>query len=70
MSRVDTVLAHFGVPDAAGRDVLDTLVVHNIDITTGYELITITQTDEDESTDVVCLTRQQLAALASQMKGH
>lgn len=70
MSRVDTTLAHFRVPYAAGEDALDTLVVHHIDITTGYELITITQTNEDGSTDVVCLTRDQLAALASQSKGH
>ena len=70
MSRVDTELAHFRVPDAAGVDALDTLVVHHADITTGYELITITQTNEDGSTDVVCLTRDQLAALASQAKGH
>ena len=70
MSRVDTELAHFMVPDAAGEDALDTVVVHHADITTGYELITITQTNEDGSTDVVCLTRDQLATLASQAKGH
>lgn len=70
MPRVDTELAHFMVLDAAGVDALDTVVVHHADITTGYELLTITQTNEDGSIDVVCLTRGQLAELASQMKGH
>lgn len=70
MSRVDTELAHFLVPDAENRDALDTTVVHHYDSCTKYELITITQTSVDGCTDVVCLTRAQVAALASQMKGH
>jgi hypothetical protein len=70
VSRVDTVLAHFGVPDADNETVLDTQVVHHLDTCTGYELITITQVNEDGSTDVVCLTRADLAALATQVKGH
>ena len=70
MSRADTVLAHFGVPDSANEVVLDTHVVHNLDTLTGYELITITQVNEDGSTDVVCLPRDELAALATQAKGH
>ena len=70
MSRVDTVLAHFGVPDAENDVVLDTQVVHHLDTLTGYELITIKQTNEDGSTDVVCLPSAELAALATQAKGH
>lgn len=70
MSRVDTVLARFGVPDADNETVLDTQVAHHLDTFTGYELITITQVNEDGSTDVVCLPRAELAALANQMKGH
>lgn len=68
--RSDTVLARFGVPDASGESVLDTEVVHHIGTVTKYELITITQTNEDGSTDVVCLTREQVTSLASQAKGH
>lgn len=70
MSRVDTVLAHFGVPDAENEVVLDTQVMHHLDTLTGYELITIAQMNEDGSTDVVCLPRAELAALATQAKGH
>lgn len=70
MYRVDTVLAHFGVPDAENETVLDTQVVHHFDTYTGYELITITQVNEDGSTDVVCLPRAELAALATLVKGH
>lgn len=64
------VLAHFGVPDVENEVVLDTQVVHHFDSCTGFDLITLTQTNEDGSTDVVCITREQLAALASQAKGH
>lgn len=70
MSRVDTVLVRFGVPDAENETVLDTQVVHHLDTSTGYELITIAQVNEDGSTDVVCLPRAELAALATLVKGH
>lgn len=65
-----TELAHFGVLDSLGEVALDTLVEHHIDTTTGYELITITQTNENGSNDVVLLSREQLASLAQQAKGH
>lgn len=70
MSRVDTVIAHFGVPDADNEVVLDTLVTHHVDTCTGYALITITQTEPDGRQDVVCISRAQLASLANQAKGH
>ncbi len=70
MSRLDTELMHFLVPDAENVNTLDTTVTHHCDSSTKYELITITQVNWDGSTDVVCLTRDQLVALANQLKGH
>lgn len=68
--RVDTILADFEVLDASGEVALPTSVVHHMDTATHYELITISQTNEDGSIDTVCMSREQLASLASQAKGH
>lgn len=68
--RLDAELAVFDVPDAMNDTVLHTIVEHHIDTDTGYELISITQQNTDGPTDVVLLTRDQLAALAAQAKGH
>jgi hypothetical protein len=70
VSKDTTELASFQVLDISGTVVLPTVVQHHHDITTGYELITITQTNEDGSLDCVCMSRAQLAALAAQAKGH
>ena len=65
-----TTIAHFGVLDASGTVALDTLVEHHYDTVNGYELFTITQTNEDGSHDTVSLSREQLASLVLQAKGH
>lgn len=70
MSKETTELAHFNVLDASNVTGLDTLVEHHYDTISGYELITITQTNEDGTHDTVCLSREQLASLAQQAKGH
>lgn len=70
MSKTTTRLQEFLVLDAAGESSLPTAVDHHYDTTTGYELITITQTNDNDTTDVVCLSRAQLAGIVSQAKGH
>lgn len=70
MSSEGTELQRFLVLDSEGEAGLPTVVMHHYDVTTGYELITITQTNDDGSDDCVCLSRAQLAGLAAQAKGH
>lgn len=65
-----TVLQHFGVLSSDNETALDTVVELHVDTCTNYELITITQTNEDGSDDVVCLGRHQLIGLLKQLKGH
>lgn len=65
-----TELDSFCVLDSIGGDALPTVVEHKMDSTTGYELITITQTNEDGSIDCVCLARADILRLQLQLKGH
>jgi len=64
------VLDVFGVLDAGGNVALKTQADHHCDTVTGYDLVTITQTNEDGSSDMVCLHRHQLITLASKVKGN
>ncbi len=66
----ETLVAHFRVPDISGEVLLDTVCTHHVDIVEGYELFTLTQTNQNGTCDVVCLTREQLAALTNAAKGH
>ena len=70
MSKDTTRLQEFLVMDATGEGSLPTAVDHHYDTVTGYELITITQTNDDGTNDVVCLSRAQIAGIISQVKGH
>jgi len=63
-------LAHFKVLDLDGENGLDTVVHSVMDTCSGYHLIIITQHNEDGTNDTVCMTREQLANLASIAKGH
>lgn len=65
-----TVLCTFGVVNATDDEVLETEVRHYMDTSTGYDLITIAQVNADGATDVVCLSREQLLSIQSQVKGH
>lgn len=65
-----TELANFLVVDESGTVQMPTVVNHHIDIVSGYELVTISQTNEDGDTDVVCLHREQFLAIQLQLKGH
>ena len=65
-----TVLCTFGVVNATADEVLETEVRHYMDTLTGYDLITIAQVNADGATDVVCLSREQLLSIQSQVKGH
>lgn len=64
------VLSKFNVPSQDGSAVLATVVEHHVELPSGYELITITQTNDDGTIDCVCMHRHQLAALANMAKGH
>lgn len=70
MYKETTRLQEFLVLDATGDSSLPTAVYHHYDTLTGYELITITQTNDDDTNDVVCLSRAQLLGIISQVKGH
>ena len=65
-----TVLDTFQVMFADDEEALPTVVEHKMDTTTGYELITLTQTNADESIDCVCVTRADILRLQLQLKGH
>lgn len=65
-----TELASFNVVDESGTVTMPTVVCHHIDIVSGYELVTLSQTNEDGDTDVVCLHREQFLAIQHQLKGH
>lgn len=70
MSKHVDELAHFRVLDLDGENGLDTVVHSHMDTCSGYHLITITQHNDDGTEDCVCLSREQLASLAAQAKGH
>lgn len=66
-----TILDSFGVLAAHDdTEALHTVVEHMVDTKTGYELITIAQTNEDGSIDCVCVTRADILRLQLQLKGH
>ena len=65
-----TTLAQFGVLDASGTVALQTEVTHHFDNTTKYELIGISQTNEDGDVDTVVLSREQFLSIQAQLKGH
>lgn len=63
-------IAQFGVLDASGTIVLPTEVTHLYDSTIAYELICISQTNEDGDIDTVVLSREQFLSIQAQLKGH
>lgn len=65
-----TELARFNVVASNDEDVLETLVGFHQEDTTDYGLIVISQKNADSTYDTVCMTREQLANLATIAKGH
>ena len=65
-----TTLAEFMVLDSDGEGGCRTHVEHKVCPQTGYDLVTITQHNEDDSIDCVVLSRADLLSIQSQVKGH
>lgn len=63
-------IAQFGVLDASGTVALQTEVTHHYDNATAYELICISQTNEDGAIDTVVLSREQFLSIQTQLKGQ